>query len=92
MPVSQISQIAIGKLRPNPTNAHTHSKKQIIQIARGIQQLGIPHRLAAEPRPTAQSLRREPTSRWLSGRPCADISASSPRHPWLKRGNAHDRH
>jgi len=41
MPVSQITQIAIGKLRPNPANVHTHSKQQLIQIARSIKQVGF---------------------------------------------------
>jgi ParB-like chromosome segregation protein Spo0J len=41
MPVSQISQFAIGKLNPHPANVHTHSKKQIGQIARNIQQFGF---------------------------------------------------
>jgi DNA modification methylase len=41
MPVSQVSQIAIGKLRPNPVNARRHSRKQIGQIARSIQQFGF---------------------------------------------------
>lgn len=41
MPISQIQQIAIGKLRPNPANIWTHSKKQIAQIARSIEQFGF---------------------------------------------------
>jgi ParB-like chromosome segregation protein Spo0J len=41
MPVSQIHQVAIGKLRPHPANVHTHSKKQIAQIARAIEQFGF---------------------------------------------------
>jgi ParB-like chromosome segregation protein Spo0J len=41
MPVSQIEQIPIGKLRPNPANSHTHSKKQIAQLARGIERFGF---------------------------------------------------
>lgn len=41
MPVSQITQIAIGKLRLNSANVHTHSKQQLIQIARSIKQVGF---------------------------------------------------
>src|SRR5882672_8063245 len=41
MPVSQINQVAIGKLRPHPSNVHTHSKKQTAQIARSIGQFGF---------------------------------------------------
>lgn len=41
MPISQVQQIAIGKLRPNPANIRTHSKKQIAQIARSIEQFGF---------------------------------------------------
>jgi ParB-like chromosome segregation protein Spo0J len=36
MPISQIQQVPIGKLRPNKRNARTHSKKQIGQIAGSI--------------------------------------------------------
>ena len=38
MPISQISQVAIGKLRPHPANVRRHSKKQIGQIAESIEQ------------------------------------------------------
>lgn len=41
MPVSQIQQIPIGKLRPNPLNVHTHSKKQIAALARIIDEVGF---------------------------------------------------
>lgn len=41
MPVSQVAQVPIGRLRPHPSNAHTHSKKQIAQIARSIEQFGF---------------------------------------------------
>src|SRR4029079_10105249 len=41
MPISQIQQIPIRRLRPNPANSHTHSKKQIAQLARGIERFGF---------------------------------------------------
>jgi DNA modification methylase len=41
MPVSQIQQISIRKLRPNPANSRTHSKKQIVQLAHGIERFGF---------------------------------------------------
>ena len=41
MPISQIEQVAVGKLRPHPTNVHIHSKKQIAQIANSIGQFGF---------------------------------------------------
>ena len=41
MPVSQIQQIPIGKLRPNPLNVHTHPKKQIAALARLIGEVGF---------------------------------------------------
>ena len=58
MPVGQISQIAIGKLQPNPANVRTHFKKQIIQIVRSIRQLGFRHRLAAEAKAHSPILKR----------------------------------
>ena len=41
MPISHIEQVAVGKLRPHPTNVHVHSKKQIAQIANSIGQFGF---------------------------------------------------
>ena len=41
MPISQVKQAAVGKLRAHPANAHAHSKKQLIQIARSIRQFGF---------------------------------------------------
>jgi DNA modification methylase len=40
MPNSQIKQVPIGSLRPNPANVRTHSKKQIGQIENSIHQFG----------------------------------------------------
>jgi DNA modification methylase len=40
MPISQIQQAPIGKLRPNKRNARTHSKKQIRQLADSILRFG----------------------------------------------------
>jgi hypothetical protein len=48
MPVSQITQVAVGKLRPHPANVHTHSKKQIGQIARSIEQFGFTEPIVAD--------------------------------------------
>jgi DNA modification methylase len=41
MPVSQIQQIPLGKLRANPKNQRVHSKRQIDAIARSIKELGF---------------------------------------------------
>ena len=41
MHLSQIEQIAVGKLRPHPSNTHTHSKKQLAQLAKSIKHLGF---------------------------------------------------
>ncbi len=41
MPISHVKQAAVGKLRAHPANAHAHSKKQLIQIARSIRQFGF---------------------------------------------------
>jgi hypothetical protein len=41
MPVTQISEIPIGKLHPHPANVHKHSKKQIAQIAESIHRFGF---------------------------------------------------
>jgi ParB-like chromosome segregation protein Spo0J len=41
MAISEAKEVAVGRLRPNPANARTHSKKQIGQIARSIQQFGF---------------------------------------------------
>lgn len=41
MLVSEIRQVAIAKLRPNPANARTHAKRQIEQIADSIRQFGF---------------------------------------------------
>jgi ParB-like chromosome segregation protein Spo0J len=41
MPTSQIRQISIGQLRPNPANVRTHPKKQIALLARGIKTFGF---------------------------------------------------
>jgi DNA modification methylase len=48
MPVSQITRVDIGSLHPNPRNAHTHSQKQIGQIARSIQQFGFTSPIVAD--------------------------------------------
>ena len=39
--MSQIEQVAIGELRPHPSNVHIHSKKQINKIAKSIGQVGF---------------------------------------------------
>jgi ParB-like chromosome segregation protein Spo0J len=41
MPTSYSSQAAVESLQPHPANPHTHSKKQIAQLARSIQQFGF---------------------------------------------------
>jgi ParB-like chromosome segregation protein Spo0J len=41
MPISYSSQAAVESLQPHPANPHTHSQKQIAQIARSIQQFGF---------------------------------------------------
>jgi ParB-like chromosome segregation protein Spo0J len=41
MPISEIQQIPVAKLRPNPTNIRTHPKKQIAALARLIDQIGF---------------------------------------------------
>ena len=41
MSVGQIQQVSIGKLCRNPTNARTHSKKQIAEIAQSIKEFGF---------------------------------------------------
>ena len=41
MRIIQTSQAAIERLKPHPANPRTHSKKQIAQIARSIQQFGF---------------------------------------------------
>jgi hypothetical protein len=41
MPISEIQQIPIGKLRPNPANTRVHPKRQIAQLARGIEKFGF---------------------------------------------------
>ena len=41
MRIIQTSQAAIESLKPHPANPHTHSKKQIAQIARSIEQFGF---------------------------------------------------
>jgi DNA modification methylase len=43
-----IENIVIGKLRPHPANARTHSKKQISQIARGIEKFGFTNPVVAD--------------------------------------------
>jgi ParB-like chromosome segregation protein Spo0J len=48
MPVSQIQQIPIGKLRRNPANTRTHPKKQIAEIARSIREFGFAVPLVAD--------------------------------------------
>ena len=48
MPASQITQVAIAKLRPHPANVHTHSKKQIGQIGRSIQHVGFTSPIIAD--------------------------------------------
>jgi DNA modification methylase len=47
MHVSQIEQLALGKLQPHPSNVHTHSKRQIGQIAQSIEQFGFIDPIAA---------------------------------------------
>ena len=37
----QVQDIAINTLKPNRRNAHTHSKKQVSQIAESIRQFGF---------------------------------------------------
>ena len=41
MPRATVEEISIAKLRPNPKNARTHSKKQIRQIANSIERFGF---------------------------------------------------
>jgi ParB-like chromosome segregation protein Spo0J len=41
LPISEIKQIPIGRLRPNPANVRTHPKKQIAALARLIDQIGF---------------------------------------------------
>jgi DNA modification methylase len=41
MPVSNVQQIATGKLRPNPANTRKHPRKQIAQLACIIEQVGF---------------------------------------------------
>lgn len=36
----QVTMVSVDKLRPNPRNARTHSKKQVRQIANSIQRFG----------------------------------------------------
>jgi DNA modification methylase len=46
--VSQISQVAIGTLHPHASNFHTHSKKQVSQIASSIRQFGFTEPIVAD--------------------------------------------
>jgi hypothetical protein len=41
MSITRFSQAAVASLHPHLANAHTHTKKQIAQIARSIEQLGF---------------------------------------------------
>src|SRR3954470_9511643 len=41
MSTAQIEHVILGKLRPNPKNARTHSRKQIRQIADSIERFGF---------------------------------------------------
>lgn len=41
MSISQIQNLPIGKLRPNPLNVRTHPKKQIQALARAIDEFGF---------------------------------------------------
>lgn len=41
MPISQIKQVAPDTLRPHPSNAHTHPKKQRRRLAKAIQRFGF---------------------------------------------------
>lgn len=41
MPIGQIQKISINKLRTNPNNVRTHSKKQIALLSRGLAEFGF---------------------------------------------------
>jgi ParB-like chromosome segregation protein Spo0J len=45
---SAIVQVAVGALRPSPTNARTHSKRQISQIAASIRRFGFNNPILAD--------------------------------------------
>ena len=64
MPVSHIEQVAVDKLRPHPLNVHTHSKKQIAQINKIIEQVGFIAPIAANE--TGQILAGH--GRWLAAK------------------------
>ena len=64
MPVSQVEQVAVDKLRPHPLNVHTHSKKQIAQINKIIEQVGFINPIAANE--TGQILAGH--GRWLAAK------------------------
>ena len=44
----QVEQVPIHKLKPNPRNARTHSKKQVRQIANSIRRFGFTAPLLAD--------------------------------------------
>jgi ParB-like chromosome segregation protein Spo0J len=49
MPViNHVPNFPISKLRPNPANVRTHSKKQLAQIARSIRQFGFTSPIVAD--------------------------------------------
>ena len=64
MPVSHIEHVAVDKLRPHPLNVHTHSKKQIAQINKIIEQVGFINPIAANE--TGQILAGH--ARWLAAK------------------------
>ena len=64
MPVSQVEQVAVDKLRPHPLNVHAHSRKQIAQINKIIEQVGFINPIAANE--TGQILAGH--GRWLAAK------------------------
>ena len=64
MPVSPIEQVAVDKLRPHPLNVHAHSRKQIAQINKIIEQVGFINPIAANE--TGQILAGH--GRWLAAK------------------------
>jgi ParB-like nuclease domain len=41
MPTDQVRLVSLNKLKPQPKNARTHSKKQVQQIANSIERFGF---------------------------------------------------
>lgn len=64
MAVAENKVIAVKRLRPNPANARTHSKKQIGQIARSIRQFGFTSPIIADEKRTILAGH----GRWLAAR------------------------